>query len=144
MITPPTRRKQIEYQKPRRINSVSVTLTLILGLCTWAAVSFWPLLVLRSNVETELATAIPRLWRLNLRPDAQARAEAVKLRREVLEKLKQVGVKDPKLDVAIERSKARVAMVAKYTATGSLRGLERTFVFKFSPRAETDAARVDW
>jgi hypothetical protein len=144
MLAPPRPRKQVEYQKPRRINAVSLTLSAILGLLIWAGVSFWPLLVLRSNVSTELAEAIPRLWKLNLRPEPQARAELPKLRRQVIEKLRQLGVKDDKLELVMDRSKQRVALTARYKATGSLQGWKRQFVFNFSPSIETDAARVDW
>lgn len=144
MLAPPRPRKQVEYQKPRRINAVSVTLSMILGLMIWGGVSFWPLLVLRSNVSTELAEAIPRLWKLNLRPEAQARAEMPKLRKQVLEKLRQLGVKDDKLELVMERGKQRVTLTARYSATGSLQGWKRKFVFQFAPSVDTDAARVDW
>jgi hypothetical protein len=144
MLPPPRPRKQVEYQKPRRINAVSVTLSLAFGLFMWSAISFWPLLVLRSNVTTELAESLPRLWKLNLRPDAQARAELPKMRKQIIEKLRQIGVRDSKLEVVFERSKQRVALAATYTATGSLRGWQRAFIFRFAPRVETDAARNDW
>jgi hypothetical protein len=144
MLSPPRPRKQVEYQKPRRINAVSVTLSLMTGLFVWAAVSFWPLLVLRSNVSTELAEAIPRLWKLNLRQEAQARAEMPKLKKQIIERLRTLGVKDDKLEVVLERSKQRVALTARYSAVGSLQGLKRQFVFRFAPSIETDAARVDW
>jgi predicted PurR-regulated permease PerM len=144
MMAPPRPRKQVEYQKPRRINAVSVTLSVILGLLIWAGVSFWPLLVLRSNVSTELAEAIPHLWKLNLRQEAQARSELPKLRKQVIERLRALGVKDNKLDVILERSKQRVTMTARYSAVGSLQGWNRKFVFNFAPSMDTDAARVDW
>jgi hypothetical protein len=144
MLSPPRPRKQVEYQKPRRINAVSVTLSAIMGLLIWAGVSFWPLLVLRSNVSTELAEAIPRLWKLNLRQEAQARAELPKLRKQIIERLRALGVKDDKLEVILERGKQRVMLTARYKATGSLQGWKRPFVFQFAPSIETDAARVDW
>jgi hypothetical protein len=144
MLPKPSPRKQVQYQKPRRINAVSVTLSAIMGVCIWAGVSFWPLLVLRSNVSTELAEAIPRLWKLNLRQEAQARAEMPKLKKQVIERLRALGVKDDKLEVVLERSKQRVALTARYAATGSLTGWKRQFVFHFAPSIETDAARVDW
>src|SRR5687768_7533305 len=117
MMAPPRPRQQVEYQKPRRINTVSVTLSMILGLMIWTGVSFWPLLVLRSNVSTELSDAIPRLWKLNLRPEAQARVEMPKLRKQIIEKLRQLGVKDDKLEVVMERGKQRVTLTARYSAT---------------------------
>jgi hypothetical protein len=143
-MLPPRPRQRVEYHRPRRINAVSVTLMLIVGACAWVGFSFWPLIVLRSNVKNELAEAIPHLWRSNLRPDSQARAELTALRRQLVERLHQLGVKDSKLDLAIERNKKWVSMTAHYSATGSLRGWDKTFVFAFAPKVETDAARVDW
>lgn len=144
MLPPPRPRQQVQYQKPRRLNTVSVTLLAVTGVLVWVGISFWPLWVLRSNVKNELEEAMPRLWKLNLRPDAQARSEAAVLRREIVQKLHQLGVKDQKLDLAVDRNKERVALTATYSASGELRGLERKFIFAFAPRVETDAARVDW
>ena len=143
-MIPPRPRQQVQYHRPRRINTVSVTLALILGACLWVGFSFWPLLVLRSNVKNELAEAMPHLWKLNLRPDSQSRVDLPVLRKHVIDRLRAVGVKDQKLELVVDRNKERIAMTARYAASGSLRGWDRTFVFAFAPRVETDAARVDW
>lgn len=140
----PQRRQQIQYQKPRRINVVSVTLLLMLATTVWIGISAWPLVVLRSNVKNEIEEVMPRFWKLNLRTEAQARQEMVKLKKHLTERVRKVGVKDDKLQLVFDRNKKRVAISVLYKAVGSLRGYDRVFVFHFAPRAETDASRVDW
>ena len=121
-----------------------MTLAAVLGLCTWLGISFWPVLILRSNVKNELFVALPTLWKLNLRPEAQARAELVKLKRSVIENIRKLGVKDEKLELTVERSKQWIALRATFSASAQLSGWNKRFVFQLSPKAETDAARVDW
>jgi hypothetical protein len=140
----PRPRAQVQYQKPNRINAVSLTLTFVLGMVAWLGVSFWPVLILRSNVKNELSEVMPVLWKLNLRPEPQARAELIRLKRDVLDRIRKVGVRDEKLELTIERSKKWISLRATFRTTAQLRGLKRVFTFTLSPTAETDAARVDW
>jgi hypothetical protein len=140
----PRPRKHVEYQKPRRINSVSVTMSLMLAMAIWAGISFWPLIVVRSNVKSEIEEVMTRFWKLNLRTEAQARDELVKLKRHLTERIRKAGVTDDKLELVFERNKKTVAISARYRTVGSLRGWDRKFVFDFAPRSETDASRVDW
>ncbi len=144
MIAPPRPREKVQYQKPRRLNVVSVTLAISLAIFCWVGVSVWPLLLIRSNVKTALADALPRVWKLNLRTEAQARAGLHKLRRETMEIIRKLGVEDDDLDLIIDRSKERVSLRATYSMSTELRGWSRTFTFNFSPSVETDAARVEW
>ena len=108
---------------------MSVTLAAMLGLCTWIGLSLWPVLILRSNVKNELFIALPTLWKLNLRPEAQARAELVKLRR-VIENIRKLGVKDEKLELTVERSKQWIALRATFSTTAQLSGWNKRFVFR--------------
>ncbi|HEY0711597.1 MAG TPA: hypothetical protein VGF45_02920 [Polyangia bacterium] len=140
----PRPRKQVEYQKPRRINSVSVTLAAMMAATVWAIISFWPIIKVRSNVKSEIEEVMPRFWKLNLRTEAQAREELAKLRRHLTDRIRKVGVTDDRLELVFERNKKTVAISAHYKTVGTLRGWDRKFVFDFAPRAETDASRVEW
>lgn len=140
----PRPRSKVEYQKPKRINAVSVTLALVVGLLAWVGISFWPVLILRSNVKNELSEVMPVLWKLNLRPEAQARADLIKLKKDVTARIRGVGVKDEKLEVTVERSKEWIALRAKFNVNAQLQGFKKVFTFALAPKAETDAARVDW
>jgi hypothetical protein len=140
----PRPRAQVQYQKPNRINAVSLTLTFVLGVAAWVGVSFWPVLILRSNVKNELAEVMPVLWKLNLRPEPQARADLIRLKRDVTARIRAVGVADDKLELTVGRSKEWISLSATFRTTAQLRGLKRVFTFTLSPKAETDAARVDW
>jgi hypothetical protein len=140
----PRPRSRVEYQKPARINAVSITLLVVVAIAAWVGVSLWPALILRSNVKNELFEAMPVLWKLNLRPDAQMRAELIKLKKDVITRIRKLGVTDDKLDLTVERSKQWLSMRASFTTKVQLRGLNKVFAVRMSPQAETDAARVDW
>jgi hypothetical protein len=138
-------RPKLQYKQPQRLNAVSLMMAAILGLAGYVGYAMWPLFSLRSNVESELGTALSALWRLNLHGDtATVRMELLKLKKSVVERLRQVGVKDKALEVVFQRDRKLVAMEARYRATFTFPGLEKTVTISFKPRVETDAARVDW
>lgn len=137
-------RKKVEYKKPRRLNFVSVTLLFVVVGAGYFLYSIWPLLSLRSAVRDEMAEALPALWKLNLRPEGQARMDLVKLRRTMIDKLRKKGIRDQKFELVISRDKKRVGMQARYAATASFPGLNKKMQLRFSPKVETDAERVDW
>lgn len=144
MIPPPQRTRPTEYRKPRRINSVSVTLLLLAGLAGYVVFSLWPALTLRLRVKSELEDVLPNFWRVNLRPEDYARVEIARMKRELLLKLPQLGVRDKKVELLFERGKKRVAIEARFSTTITFPGLKKTQELQLAPRAETDAARVDW
>jgi hypothetical protein len=143
-MIPPQRRAQTEYRKPGKINVVSVSLLLILGIIGYVGYNIWPVVTLRLRVKSELEDVLPNFWRVNLRPEDYARTEIARMKRELLAKLPQLGVRDKKADVVFERGKKRVAIEARFSATVTFPVLNKTRTFQLAPRAETDAARVDW
>jgi hypothetical protein len=137
-------RPKIQYIQPRRLNGVTLVLALFFGLVGYAGYALWPALSLRSNVESELADALPGLWRLNHQADSSVRLHIQALKRTVTERLRQVGVKDKQLEVIFDRNKKTVAMEARFKTTLTIPVIEKTIVVGFRPRVETDAARVEW
>jgi hypothetical protein len=137
-------RQKVQYKKPRRLNVVSVSMALVVGVLVYTLVGLWPLITLRSTVKNELSGALPVLWKLNLLPEGRAKPEVVKLRKSITEKLRQTGVKDDKLELVVDRDKKRVALEARYAAAATLPWSQRKVTLTFSPRVETDAGRVDW
>jgi hypothetical protein len=142
LLSPP--RQKVEYKKPRRLNVVSGTMALVLGALIYVGVALWPLATLRSNVKSELSEALPHLWKINLLPEGRARPEIVKLKKLITEQLRKTGIKDDKFELVMARDKQRVALEARYTAAAVFPWSQRKLVLRFSPRVETDAARVDW
>ena len=61
-------RQKVEYKRPGRLNVVSVAVALVVAAGVYVFIALWPVISLRSNVEGELADALPNLWRNNLRP----------------------------------------------------------------------------
>jgi hypothetical protein len=144
MAVPIPPRQKVEYKKPRRLNVVSISLALVLGAMAYTMVALWPVITLRSNVKSELSEALPHLWKINLLPEGRARAEVVKLKKIITDQLRKTGITDDKLELVVNRDKQRVALEARYAAAASFPWSQRKWVLRFSPRVETDAARVDW
>ncbi len=138
-------RSKFNYKEPRRLNGVSLSIMLIVTVLGYLVYAIWPVFSLRSNVESELGDALPNLWKLNLQSsDPSVRGHIHTLKRTVAQRLRQVGVTDKKLEVVIERNKKIVAMEARFQAPFTIPLLDKTILLSFSPRVETDAARVDW
>jgi hypothetical protein len=138
------RRQKIQYKQPRRLNVVSIVFLGFMGLFAYGVYAVWPAFSLRSNVESELADALPNLWRLNQNPESAIRWELEKLKRSVVERVRQVGVKDKQLEVVFVHNKKKVAMEARFRTSFTFPGFDRTWVVHFRPHVETDAARVEW
>jgi hypothetical protein len=144
VMQPPQRKRPTEYKKPRRFNVVSIPLMLAMAAFIYFVVCTWPVVALRLRVKGELEDMITRFWRLNLRGEQVMRTEVVALRKELLLKIAAAGVRDKHLEVVFEPGRKRVAIEAHFTATAFFPGIDKTYVFHLAPRAETDAARVDW
>jgi hypothetical protein len=140
----PQRTRPTEYRKPGKINIVSITLLLIVGALVYVGLALWPAVSLRLRVKSELEDVLPNLWRVNLRPEDYARQEILRMKTELLKKLPELGVRDKKLEVVFERGKKRVAIEARFSTTVTFPVLNKVRTFQLAPRAETDAARVDW
>ena len=144
VMQPPVRNRPTEYRKPRRFNIVSVPLMLMTVVAIYVVYCTWPVLALRLRVKGELEDMITRFWRMNLRGEQVMRTELNPLRKELEAKIRVAGVRDKGLEVKFEPGKQRVAIEAHFTASAYFPGIDKTYVFHLAPRAETDAARVDW
>jgi hypothetical protein len=144
MMQPPQRTRPTEYRKPKKFNVVSVTLLLIMATMAYVGYCVWPVVTLRLRVKSELEDVLPNFWRVNLRPEEYARTEIARMKRELLVKLPQLGVRDKKAEVVFERGKKRVGIEARFSTTAFFPVLNKTRTIQLAPRAETDAARVDW
>jgi hypothetical protein len=149
MAAPPLQRPQarqkVEYRKPRKINVVSVTMTLLLAAAGYVVYSLYPLFQLRANAKAEMMDALPHLWRYNRRPSGVATPELVKLKANLTERLVKVtGIKDPKMKVTFVRGKEVVAIEVTFRATATFPHLDKRVDLDFAPRVETDAAHIEW
>lgn len=143
-MIPPQRTRPTDYRKPKKINVVSFTLLAIVGIMVYLVLAVWPAVTLRLRVKSELEDVLPNFWRVNLRPEDYARAEIARMKRELLEKLPKLGVRDKHPEVVFERGKKRVAIEVRFSTSVTFPVLNKTRTFQLAPRAETDAARVDW
>ena len=132
------------YKQPRSLNGVSVALLLLVALTAWGVLSAWPVIALNSGVKSELEDVIPRIYRANLRPEPACSEEITRVQEELTGRLRTLGVTDPKLAVEIQHNEKRISVEARYKATATLKGLQKSHTFDLHPRVETDATRVEW
>lgn len=134
----------IRYKKPKRLNPVSLGLVVFLGAIAYVLHSLFPVYTLHADAKGELQALLPRLYKANLMPDNVGRPQIKQIEKDAASALRRVGVKDKDLKVQIFRDKKRVAIEARFMTTATFPGLEKTRDFQLTPRAETDAARIEW
>jgi hypothetical protein len=132
------------YKKPHAINGISVTLLLLLGVAIYVIVCTWPVYTLSSRAKGVLLDGLPILYRANLRGDVMASSMIKDMKKAIPEELRKVGVRDPKLELVFSRSKQEVSIEAHFVAQAFFPVINKTYAFHLSPRAVTDAARVEW
>jgi hypothetical protein len=143
-MPPPRRNKPTTYKQPNRINAVSMVMFLMLTGCIYFVYCAWPVMALRLRVKGDLEDVMNRYWRANLNGGESLRQAMTELRHELSTKLAADGVKDKKLDFVFTGDKQRIAIEARFDAPVYFPGFDKTYVFHLAPKAETDAARVDW
>jgi hypothetical protein len=143
-IPHPQRKQPTVYKQPGRINIVSMVMLLFLAAGIYVAYCLWPLVALRLRVKGDLEDVMNRFWRANLRGDENATREIAQMRKELTAKVAADGVKDKKVEFLFAGNKQRISIEARFAAPAYFPGLNKTYVFHLAPRAETDAARVDW
>ena len=132
------------YKQPSSFNGVSVALLLLVAATAWGVVSAWPVIALNSGVKNELGEVIPLIYRANLRVEPGASEEVARVQQDLTARLHALGVTDTKLVVDIQRNEKRISVEARYHATATLKGLDKSHTFELHPRIETDATRVEW
>jgi hypothetical protein len=143
-MPPPRRKDPTQYRKPNRFNAVSLALLVMLGLCCYLIYCLWPVVTLRLRVKGDLEDVMNTYWRANLAGGAPLKEAVAKLRKELTAKLAADGVQDKKLELVFGGNKQRISIEARFTAKALFPVINKTYVFDLTPRAETDAARVDW
>jgi hypothetical protein len=133
-----------KYKKPRSINAVSIMMMLFLGATVYVAIYAWPVYSLSSRAKGVLLDNIPVLWRANLVGEAASLSMINGLKKNVPIALRKAGVKDPNLKVVFSRNKQEVSIEAQFTASAFFPVINKTVNFNLSPKAVTDAARVEW
>jgi hypothetical protein len=133
-----------KYKKPRAINTVSIAMVLFLGVAVYFVIYAWPVYSLSSRAKGVLLDSLPMLWRANLLNETTAIFMINDLKKNVPVALRKAGVKDPNLKLVFSRNKNEVSIEAQFTASAFFPVIDKTIEFHLSPRAVTDAARVEW
>lgn len=140
----PSPRAPVKYKKPGSLNVVSLALLAFLLAAGYTAAMFWPALQVHGRAKGALQDTLVQLYQLNLKPEPHATREAIALRKQTFDLLRQTGLKDPELQVKFSRNKQLVSIEASYRLWVELRGLNKRISLSFNPKVQTDAARVEW
>lgn len=133
------------YKKPRRINGVSISLILMLGVAVYVAMMFWPALLLQANVKSLMDDALPLWYRANLYSEPVRSKEKNTQRAELIKRIKALkGMEDLHFQVALDGDKKTVWIKVDFETMVVFQGVKTKKPIKFHPRVETDAARVNW
>jgi hypothetical protein len=134
----------LKYKKPRTINAVSIAMVLLLGVAVYFGIYTWPVYSLSSRAKGVLLDHLPTFWRANLLSDSAGLTMINGLKKSIPMALRKAGVKDPNLKVIFNRNKKEVSIEAQFTASAFFPVINKSITFNLSPRAVTDAARVEW
>ncbi len=144
MVRTPQLRQRVEYKKPGKINAVSITMTMMLGIIVYVAYCVAPSFYLRSEVSTLLSNEIVTWFNANLRPTAERSIRKRKMLDALVLTLRKKGVADPELDVEAYGDKKTVWLEARFKTRVEWLWLNKHWDWKHAPRIETSAERVDW
>ena len=134
----------MKYKKPSVFNAITILLLLLLGAVAYVVINLWPVYALSTRVRGILLDELPMLYRDNLRAESDMRQRAFDLKTRLPIAMRQLGVKDPNIEIIIVRTKKTVGLEAHFTAQARFEALDKSFTFHLSPHAETDSERVDW
>jgi hypothetical protein len=137
-------REPVKYKRPGRINTVSVSVFATMGLMVYLGYCFYPALALKSSVKTELHESVNEVYTANLRPAAEQQKRLRAMEKNLIVKLRKMGVRDENLQIKWQLGRESVTLEAKFDSTVTFIWLDKTYTVSHNPRVETDAARVDW
>jgi hypothetical protein len=135
---------RVRYKKPNSFNTVSLFLLFALGLGIYLVVNLWPVFKESSRVKDILLDQIPMLYRANLLPHETGvpMIEAIKVN--IDKQLDKIGINPEAVKVTIARSPKEISIQATFKTKAHFPFPDRTFEFEVSPKAVSDATRVDW
>jgi hypothetical protein len=126
------------YDKPRRVNAVSVIIFLMLAAALYAAVQFGPPYYRKWKSSGILSEAANRVYpKRNVPADASSEFFE-KVRGETAARLRELGIGDPGLRVLIEASPARVGVSAEYVEIIKHPLVGKITTLSFAPRCDID------
>jgi|GEM_PF-5028589 len=144
MVRTPQLRQRVDYKKPGKINTVSITLTLMLGLVVYVGYCLAPSFYLRSEASTLLRNEIVTWYKANLSPTAQRSIHKRKMLDALVLTLRKKGVTDPELELEAYGDKKTVWLEARFKTRVDWIWVNKYSDWKHAPRIETSAERVDW
>jgi len=133
-----------KYRQPSRINAVSISFFLLLGLIAYLGYSAWPAILLHSNIKTELHDGLIQLYKANLIPEPGSSQQVTSLRGRMTANLKKLGLEKRPFGLVLKRDKKKVSIEMTYAAIVTLQWIGVQRAINLRPKVETDAARVQW
>jgi hypothetical protein len=125
------------YDKPRRINAVSVVVFLMIAAALYAGVQFGPPYYRKWKSSGILSEAANKVYPKR-RFSADASEFLEKVRGETASQLRELGIGDPGLRILVEMSPARVSVTAEYVEIIKHPFVGRITTLSFAPRFDID------
>jgi len=136
--------ERIRYKKPSSFNNVSLFLILAAGVGVYLIIYLWPVFNESSRVKAILLDHIPMLYRANLLPNETAIPMIEKIKESIDVQLAKIQIDPKRVKVAIARNAKEISIQARFKCKAHFPFPDRTFEFEVSPKAISDATRVDW
>jgi hypothetical protein len=136
--------ERVRYKKPNSFNNVSLFLILATGLGVYLIIYLWPVFNESSRVKSILLDQIPMLYRANLLPNETAIPMIEKIKESINGQLTKIKIDPKRVKLTIERNAKEISIEARFKTKAHFPFPDRTFEFEVSPKAISDAERVDW
>jgi hypothetical protein len=131
------------YDKPRRVNAVSVIIFLMLAAALYAAVQFGPPYYRKWKSSGILSEAANKVYPKRLLPADLSAEFTEKVRADTAAQLRGLGISDPGLRVLVEVVGGRVSVSAEYVEIIKHPFVGKITTLSFAPRADIDAKGGD-
>lgn len=136
--------ERVRYRKPNSFNIVTLILIVGLGVSVYLVIYLWPVFTASSRVKAVLLDHIPMLYRANLLPSETAIPMIENIKANIDKELTKIGYNTKAMKVTIARNEKEISIEARFKTKAHFPFPDRTFEFEVSPKAISDATRIDW
>jgi hypothetical protein len=131
------------YDKPRRVNAVSVIIFLVLAAAAYAGVQFGPAYYRKWKASGILSEAANRVYPKRMLAADLAADFIEKVRGETAARLREIGIADPGMRVLIDVKPTAIGVSAEYVEIIKHPFVGKITTLSFAPRFDLDASKSE-